>query len=67
VEAVLASAMATTASARICGDIHMLVQYGDAKERTEGQLEALLAAAGFEMGRVIPTKGLFFVVEARPV
>jgi hypothetical protein len=45
----------------------MMVQYGDAKERTEAQFGALLAAAGFRMGRVIPTKGLFFLVEAAPV
>lgn len=64
VEAVLASAMLSTASARVIGDVHMLSQYGDAKERTEAQLRDLLGAAGFKMTRVVPTKGLFFVVEA---
>ncbi|GBF98937.1 hydroxyneurosporene methyltransferase [Raphidocelis subcapitata] len=67
VEAVLASAMRSTASARVNGDIHMLVQYGDAKERTEAQFCGLLEASGFEMRRVVPTKGLFLVVEAVPV
>jgi hypothetical protein len=51
----------------MCGDIHMLVQYGDAKERTEQQFEDLLVAAGFKLNRVISTKSLFFVLEAVPV
>jgi hypothetical protein len=45
----------------------MLVQYGDAKERTEQQFAELLAAAGFKLQRVMPTKSLFFVMEAVPI
>lgn len=68
VESCLASnSMTTTHTPRMCGDIHMLVQYGDAKERTEQQFGELLAAAGFELKRVMPTKSLFFVLEAVPV
>lgn len=64
VEACISEQMASSASARINGDIHMLVQYGDAQERTEAQFNALLAASGFQLQRVVPTKGLFFVLEA---
>lgn len=68
VESCLSSChMTTTHTPRLCGDIHMLVQYGEAKERTEQQFEELLAAAGFKLNRVIPTKSLFFVLEAVPV
>jgi len=67
VEAVISEQLATTASARINGDVHMMIQYGDAKERTEVQFEELLGAAGFRMEGVLPTKGLFFVVEAVPL
>jgi hypothetical protein len=42
-------------------------QYGDARERTDAQFRALLAASGFELARVVPTKGMFSVVEAAPV
>jgi hypothetical protein len=61
------SHMSTTHTPRLCGDIHMLVQYGDAKERTEQQFGALLQQAGFRLSRVTPTKSLFFVLEAEPV
>jgi len=68
VESCLASShMTTTHTPRMCGDIHMLVQYGDAKERTEQQFVELLEAAGFMLRRIIPTKSLFFVLEAIPV
>ncbi len=59
--------MSSTHTPRMCGDIHMLVQYGDAKERTEQQFAELLEAAGFKLQRVMPTKSLFFVMEAVPV
>lgn len=58
--------MLSTASARVNADVHMLFMYGDAKERTEAQFAALLAAGGFRLARVAPTKGLFFVIEAVP-
>lgn len=68
VESCLSSShMGTTHTPRMCGDIHMLVQYGDAKERTEQQFAELLAAAGFKLQRVMPTKSLFFVMEAVPI
>jgi hypothetical protein len=59
--------MTMTHTPRMCGDMHMLVQYGDAKERTEEQFAGLLQAAGFKLNRVLPTKSLFFVLEAVPV
>lgn len=67
VEAVLSGQLLSTASARVNGDVHMLVQYGDACERTPRQLARLLDGAGFALSRVLPTKGLFFIVEALPV
>ena len=48
-------------------DLHMLVLLG-ARERTEAQLRRLLADAGFELRRVVPTRspaGLS-VIEAAP-
>ncbi len=68
VEACIASnLMTTTHTPRICGDVHMLVQYGDAKERTEAEFGSLLTASGFKLNRILPTKSLFFVLEASPV
>eukprot|EP00775_Hariotina_reticulata_P006657 gene6657-6882_t len=68
VEACIASnSMTNTHTPRTCGDVHMLVQYGDAKERTEQQFEQLLLAAGFRLTKLLPTKSLFFVLEASPV
>ena len=68
VESCLSSShMSSTHTPRMCGDIHMLVQYGEAKERTEQQFGELLQATGFKLNRVIPTKSLFFVMEAVPV
>lgn len=68
VESVLASKlMRNTHTPRATGDVHMMVQYGDARERSEAQFEQLLAASGFRMSRLLPTKSLFFVLEAVPV
>ncbi|KAF8068171.1 sfmM3 [Scenedesmus sp. PABB004] len=68
VEACIASRlMTTTHTPRLQGDIHMLVQYGDAKERSEAEFGELLAASGFRLTRLLPTKSLFFVLEAEPV
>ena len=36
-------------------DLHMLLMLG-ARERTEPEFRALLAAAGFEVRRVVPTR-----------
>ena len=68
IEACIAnSCMTSTHTPRITGDIHMLVQYGDATERSEDQFKELLQASGFKLARLIPTKSLFFVLEAVPV
>jgi hypothetical protein len=45
-------------------DLHMLVLLG-ARERTAEEYKALLASAGFELARVIPTRGPS-IVEAVP-
>jgi hypothetical protein len=44
-------------------DIIMLAVTGG-RERTEAQHAALLAAAGFELARVIPTSSQYSLVEA---
>jgi hypothetical protein len=68
VEACIASKLMTsTHTPRVTGDVHMMVQYGDARERSETQFASLLAAAGFKLQRLLPTKSLFFVLEAVPV
>jgi hypothetical protein len=59
--------MTTTHTPRLLGDVHMMVQYGGARERTEAQFGALLSAAGFKLTRITATKSLFFVLEAGPV
>ncbi|MDQ3549112.1 MAG: methyltransferase [Chloroflexota bacterium] len=46
-------------------DVAMLVWTGG-KERTEAEFRALLAAAGFELTRVIPTRSSLNVVEGVP-
>ena len=38
-----------------------------AEEAKMAQFRALLAASGFQLARVVPTKGMFSVVEAAPV
>ena len=47
-------------------DIMMLALTGG-RERTREQYERLLADAGFELERVVPTHSTYFVVEARAV
>lgn len=46
-------------------DLHMLVLLGG-QERTESEYRSLLAAAGFELTRVIPTQAGASIVEAVP-
>ncbi len=46
-------------------DLNMLVVTGG-RERTAKEFEKVLAEAGFETTRVIPTKSPFSLVEARP-
>lgn len=45
-------------------DLNMLVML-DGRERTAGEYGDLLRAAGFAMERVIPTEGMFGVIEGR--
>lgn len=46
-------------------DLAMLVWTGG-RERTEAEFRALLAAAGFELTRVVPTRSTLSVIEAAP-
>ena len=46
-------------------DIHMLVMTGG-RERTAAEFQTLLAAAGFELARVIPTGSPVHILEAVP-
>jgi len=43
-------------------DVHMLAMTGG-RERTEAEYRALLAAAGFALARVIPTRSQFSIIE----
>ncbi len=47
-------------------DLNMLVVPGG-QERTEAEYRELLASGGFELTRVVPTRGDVAVIEARPV
>jgi ubiquinone/menaquinone biosynthesis C-methylase UbiE len=44
-------------------DMNMMVMVGG-RERTQDEYRALLATCGYELERVIPTTGMFFVLEA---
>jgi O-methyltransferase domain/Dimerisation domain len=48
----------------ICGDINMMVSTGGV-ERTQQEYRQLLESAGFELARVIPTRSVFSILEAR--
>ena len=47
-------------------DLHMLMTNHGGRERTEKEYRALLAAAGFKVERVIPTRTPWSVIEAKP-
>ncbi len=47
-------------------DMNMLVMLGG-RERTSGEYRALLAKCGFALERVVPTQGMFAVLEAKLV
>jgi hypothetical protein len=47
-------------------DLHMLVAWA-AKERTEGELRALMDAAGFRVTRIVPVRSTFSVIEGVPL
>lgn len=48
-------------------DLEMLVMTSGGRERTEGQLRSLFAAAGFRHERTVPTTSAVSVFEARPL
>lgn len=47
-------------------DVHMLVALNGA-ERTDKQWRDLLSKSGFAFHRMVPTRGVFSVVEALPI
>lgn len=44
----------------------MMLMFG-ARERDAAQWRSLLAAAGFALARIVPTRSMFSIVEATPV
>jgi len=48
-------------------DMMMLLYFGEARQRTVGEYEALFSATGLELTRVIATPSAFSIVEARPI
>jgi hypothetical protein len=51
---------------RATSDMIMLMAFGGGGERDEAQLSALLGAAGWRLARVVPSSGLYCVIEALP-
>jgi hypothetical protein len=49
----------------IRGDIHMLAATGG-MERTAAEYRALLAQAGLDLARIVPTASSFSIIEAVP-
>ena len=47
-------------------DLHMMMTNHGGRERTEKEYRTLLAMAGFEVQRVLPTSTPWSVIEARP-
>lgn len=47
-------------------DLQMMAMFGSARERTEAEFRELLAAAGFSLKRVIPTRAPVSLLEAFP-
>lgn len=48
-------------------DMAMLMYFGEARQRTVDEYEALFGTTGFALTRVLPTAGSFSIVEATPV
>jgi hypothetical protein len=48
-------------------DMQMMAMFGDARERTEAEFDALLRETGFTRRRTIPTGTRTFILEAAPV
>ena len=59
----IAAACPPDQAAIVCGDINMMVATGGL-ERTESQYRRLLAAAGLELSRILPTSSAFHILEA---
>jgi len=57
---------AAQAPAAVEADVNMVVMTGG-QQRTEAEHRRLLAAAGFELRRILPTSGPPSLVEAAPV
>ena len=47
-------------------DMSMLMFFGEARQRTVEEYNMLFAFSGFELTRVLPTAGVFSIVEAKP-
>jgi hypothetical protein len=45
-------------------DLQMMVMFRGARERTDPEFRCLLAGAGFELARVIPTSSTVAILEA---
>ena len=52
--------------ARTASDLHMMIQH-DGMERDAQQWEHILSRAGFALTRIVSTRSIFSVVEARPL
>jgi hypothetical protein len=48
-------------------DMAMLMYFGEARQRTQEEYETLLALTHFAVTRVLPTAGMFSILEARPI
>ena len=48
-------------------DLQMLVATHGGRERTESEWRELLSSSGFELERIIPTRGPMCLLESRPV
>jgi len=47
-------------------DMQMMVMFGSARERTEAEFGQLLAASGFTLLRLLPTRSPVSILEAAP-
>ncbi len=50
----------------VLSDLTMMIAHGGARERTAGEFEALLGAAGLRLLRIVPTRAPVSLVEAAP-
>ena len=47
-------------------DMHMMVLFGEARQRTEAEFREILEESGLELLRVVPTESEASIVEAAP-